>query len=191
MLEGQRRYVAHWRQSVLDGSGAVEILRHRAVERWLALQGEVGATVLDDVERRLTLLVIDRAWSQYLADLQALRDEVHLVALDGRDPLTEFRREAVKSFESWVENVDDEIVSIFATLPITRDGVDWDAAGLRGPSSTWTYLVSDQVFGPNVLRGLANRASIGLWGTLLLGPVLFAWGIYLHWKKRREWKRGA
>ena len=22
-------------------------------------------------------------------------------------------------------------------------GVDWEAAGLRGPSSTWTYLVSD------------------------------------------------
>ena len=145
--------------------------------------------MLDDVERRLTLLTLDRAWSQYLADLQALRDEVHLVTLDGRDPLTEFTRAAIASFERLIENVESEIVEAFATLPITREGVDWDAAGLRGPSATWTYLVSDQVFGPNVLRGLANRASIGLWGTLLLGPVLFAWGIYLHWRKRREMGR--
>ena len=43
----------------------------------------------------MTLLTLDRAWSQYLADLQALRDEVHLVTLDGRDPLTEFTRAAI------------------------------------------------------------------------------------------------
>ncbi len=108
------------------------------------------------------------------------------MTLDGRDPLTEFTRAAIPSFERLIENVESDIVETFAKLPVSRDGVDWDAVGLRGPSATWTYLVSDQVFGPNVLRGLANRASIGLWGTLLLGPVLFAWGIYQHWRKRRE-----
>jgi preprotein translocase subunit SecA len=184
MLEGQRRYVAAWRQGVLDGSAELDVLRRRSAGRWAALTSEVGVDVLHDVERRLTLLVLDRAWSQYLADLQALRDEVHLVTLDGRDPLTEFTRAAIPSFERLIDDVETEIANVFATLAVTRDGVDWDAAGLRGPSATWTYLVSDQVFGPNVLRGLANRASIGLWGSLLLGPVLFAWGLYLHWKKR-------
>jgi preprotein translocase subunit SecA len=184
MLEGQRRYVATWRQGVLDATAGLDLLRRRSPERWTALSGEVGEAVLHEVERRLTLVVLDRAWSQYLADLQALRDEVHLVTLDGRDPLTEFTRVAIPSFERLIDDVETEIAEVFATLAITRDGVDWDAAGLRGPSATWTYLVSDQVFGPNVLRGLANRASIGLWGSLLLGPVLFAWGLYLHWKKR-------
>jgi preprotein translocase subunit SecA len=186
MVEGQRRYIADWRQSVLDGSSELDLLRRRSPERFSALAAEVGLETLDSVERRLTLLTLDRAWSQYLADLQALRDEVHLVTLDGRDPLAEFTRTAIASFERLVENVEDGVVAAFASLAITRDGVDWDAAGLRGPSSTWTYLVSDQVFGPNVLRGLANRASIGLWGTLLLGPLLLAWGTYLHWKRRRE-----
>jgi preprotein translocase subunit SecA len=186
MLEGQRRYVAEWRQGVLDGSVELDLLRTRSAERWERLAGEVGGDVLAGVERRLTLLTLDRAWSQYLADLQALRDEVHLVTLDGRDPLTEFTRAAMASFEGFVGDVESAIVERFATLPITAAGVDWDAAGLRGPSSTWTYLVSDQVFGPNVMRGLANRASIGLWGAVLLGPVLFAWGLYLHWKQRRK-----
>jgi preprotein translocase subunit SecA len=189
MVEGQRRYVAAWRQGILDRTSAADLLRRRAAQRWEALLPEVGENVLERVERRLTLLVLDRAWSQYLADLQALRDEVHLVTLDGRDPLAEFTRTAIASFERLIEDVESEIVAAFASLPVSRDGADWDAAGLRGPSSTWTYLVSDQVFGPNVLRGLANRASIGLWGTLLLGPVLFAWGVYLHWKKRRELRR--
>ena len=41
-----------------------------------------------------------------------------------------------------------------------KHGVDWEREGLLGPSSTWTYLVSDQVFGPNLLRGLANRTGV-------------------------------
>jgi preprotein translocase subunit SecA len=189
MLEGQRRYVAEWRQGVLDGSAELDLLRGRAAERWERLESAVGREALFEIERRLTLLTLDRAWSQYLGDLQALRDEVHLVTLDGRDPLSEFTRVAIAAFERLIENVEAEIVAAFATLTVTPDGVDWDAAGLRAPASTWTYLVSDQVFGPNVLRGLANRPSIGLWGTILLGPVLFAWGLYLHWKRRGERRR--
>ena len=183
MVEGQRRYVAEWRQSVLEGC-ELDLLR-RGAARWERLAGEVGTDVLDAVERRLTLHVLDRAWSQYLSDLQALRDEVHLVTLDGRDPLAEFTRTAIASFERLLADVDEQIVAEFETLPVTRDGADWERAGLRGPSATWTYLVSDQVFGPNVLRGLANRASIGVWGTFLLWPVLFAWGVWLHWRRRR------
>ena len=189
MLEGQRRYIAAWRQGVSTKRAALDLLQRRSPKRWETLRGEVGDEIMDEVERRLTLLTLDRAWSQYLADLQALRDEVHLVTLDGRDPLTEFTRAAISSFERLIENVESEIVEAFATLPISRAGVDWDAVGLRGPSATWTYLVSDQVFGPNVLRGLANRASIGLWGTLLLGPVLSPGDLHALAKAQRHESR--
>jgi hypothetical protein len=116
--------------------------------------------------------------------MQALRDEMHLVTLDGRQPLAEFFRLAIGSFERLVERIEDSIAATFAALAITAEGVDWEAHGLCGPSATWTYLVSDHVFGRNVMLGLANRASIGLWGTILLWPVLFAWGLYLRWRRR-------
>ena len=45
--------------------------------------------------------------------------------------------------------------------------------------------------GGNLFRGLANRPGIGLWAALLLGPVLFLWGLALHWRRWRDRKRGA
>jgi preprotein translocase subunit SecA len=151
----------------------------------------VGPGLLGDAERRLTLLSIDRCWSEYLEEMQAVRDEIHLVALGGRTPLAEFNRGAIASFEPLLKRIDDTIVSGFESLRITADGVDWKGSGLRGPSATWTYLVNDNVFAGNLLMNLANRPSIALWGTLTLWPVLLAWGVYLHWRKRRGKSAGT
>lgn len=195
ILERQREYVAEWRQDVLEGRAELDLLEERCAERWRWLREEpphgLGADGLREIERRLTLLTIDRCWSEHLTELQAVRDEVHLVALDGRLPIAEFYRTAIAGFEALLARIDDEVVEAFEALRIGADGPDWDEAGLRGPSATWTYLVHDAVFGDNLFLGLSTRASIGLWAVLLLWPLLFAWGIYLQWKWRREAKRGG
>jgi preprotein translocase subunit SecA len=194
ILESQRRLLGDWRQGVLDGSSEVKLLQERLREhdpgRWRELRARVGDETLERVERRLTLLMIDRSWSEHLADLQQVRDEIHLVQLDGRQPVVEFYRLAIRAFEDLLERIDDEIVRTFESIEITRDGVDWEREGLLGPSSTWTYLVSDNVFGGNTLLSLANRPSIGVMAVMLpwLGPVLFLWGIFQHWLKRRKMK---
>jgi preprotein translocase subunit SecA len=187
ILERQRELMATWRQELLEERERPGLLEERAGERWRRLRDELGDPAVQDVERRLTLLVLDRCWSEHLTEMQAVRDEVHLVALDGRLPIAEFYRTAIAAFEELLERIDDETVAAFERLAIGRDGrPDWDEAGLRGPSATWTYLVHDDVFGGNLFLGLSNRASIGLWAVLLLWPVLLAWGIYLRWKRRKE-----
>ena len=187
ILERQRAYLADWRQSVLEGTAEPTVLR--TTDRWRALEPEVGEATLRDVERRLTLLAIDRCWSDHLAELQGVRDEVHLVALDGRQPLAEFYRTAIANFEPLLERIETETASAFATLPISPAGVDWTATDLRAPGATWTYLVHDDVYATNVMRTLATRASIGLWGVLLLWPVLLLWGLAERWKNRRKRSR--
>ena len=116
--------------------------------------------------------------------MQHIRDQIHLVKLDGRDPLTEFYRQAGPAYEALVERIDREVVETFERIEITADGVDWDREGLRGPSATWTYLVNDSVFGGNPLLMLANRPSMAL-GAIFTMPALFVWGLFLHWKKWR------
>jgi preprotein translocase subunit SecA len=186
IIEKQREYIQSWRQAVLEDRTALDLLESRCADRRKEVLAQVGPEVLHDIERRLTLLVIDRCWSEYLTEMQSLRDEVFLVTLDGRQPLAEFYRTAIRAFENLLERIDNSIVETFSSIEVTPEGVDWEAMGLRGPSATWTYLVNDNVFGSNVLLGLANRASIGLWGALVLGPVLFLWGLYLHWQRRRK-----
>jgi preprotein translocase subunit SecA len=185
ILEDQRHYVAGWRQTVLEDPASLDLLNNRHPTLWHELRSAVGEETLRQVASRLTLLTIDRCWSEYLTEMQAVRHEIHLVALDGREPLPEFYRTAIQTFEQLLERIDNEIVETFPDLQITAAGVDWERHGLRGPSATWTYLVSDNVFDSNVLLTLANRPALGL-GAIFAYPILFLWGLYLHWKRRKE-----
>jgi preprotein translocase subunit SecA len=189
LLEGQRGDLQEWRRAVLESRAETGLLARRSPERWSHLCAAHGEELAARLERRLTLLAIDRCWSDHLAEMQAVRDEVHLVALDGRDPLAEFYRTAGRAFEGLFARIDEAVVGAFEALSISPRGIDWDAAGLRGPSSTWTYLVNDAVFGGNPFLTLATRHSIGLWATLLLGPLLFLWAGVLRWRRWRSRRR--
>jgi len=173
-------------------------LRERALTvRRRAQGGEALDGLLPDcfalareIERRITLVTLDRCWSDHLAEMQAVRDEVHLVQLGGQDPFVEYCRTAKAAFEALLARIDDTIVEIFERIEVTAEGVDWEREGLRGPSSTWTYLVNDNVFGNNTFLGLANRASFGLWAVLVCWWLLIPWALVLHWRRWREGKRG-
>ncbi len=188
LIERQRLELEKWRQAVLEGRPKKRLLPQHS--RWQELEVLCGEQVLAGIERRLTLIAIDRCWSEHLEDMQALRDEVHLVTLDGRDPVTEFYRTAQVAFEDMISRIDQQIDETFERIEVTADGVDWERAGLTGPSATWTYLVNDNVFGGNTFLALSNRASIGMWAVLVLWPVLLAWGLMEH-LKRRLGRRGS
>jgi preprotein translocase subunit SecA len=117
--------------------------------------------------------------------MQAARDEVHLVQMGGRDPFTEFCLRAGAAFEALLVRIDDTIVETFERITVTADGVDWEREGLRRPSSTWTYLVNDNVFGSNTFLTLANRASFGMWAMLLCWWILIPWALVLRWQRWR------
>lgn len=184
VVESQRHHFHEWRQRLLIGevdSG----LQQRCASRWEQLKGTVPGAVLDGVAKRLTLVVMDRCWSDHLSELQRLRDGMHVVGYVGKDPVSEFTREAGEAFGDLMDEIQDEAGALFDELGIGPDGVDWAQHGLAGPSSTWTYQVNDQPFGSNAMRGLANRAGFAALGAIAAAPVLFIWGLVLHWKRRR------
>ncbi len=185
ILEHQRVEIQAWRQAVLEGKPQ-DLLEQRSPERWSRLCAEYGEDLLREIERRITLILIDRCWSDHIAEMQAVRDEVHLVQLGGKDPFAEFYRTAMAGFEALVDRVDDAIVETFERGEITADGVDWDREGLRGPSSTWTYLINDNVFGNNTFLTMANRPGFGLWAMLLCWWILVPWAIVLRWRSRKR-----
>jgi preprotein translocase subunit SecA len=83
--------------------------------------------------------------------------------------------------------IEDRIVETFATAKITADGIGLDQAGLRGPSSTWTYLINDQMMSElqRSLYGFGNSAfAIG--AVLTTWPLLIIWGI---WRRVTRGKR--
>jgi len=191
VIESQRAYLQLWRQQVLHGEIELELLSTRSPDRFHRLADTADVATLAEVERHLTLLLTDRCWSEYLAEMARVRDGVHLVTLGRKEPYDEFHARARDAFSRMVACLDDDIVSTFENLEITSDGADWETAGLRGPSSTWTYMVTDTPFEQDPLAGLARRPAAGAYAALLYAPMLIGWGVWRLLQRRWQRRRGG
>lgn len=65
---------------------------------------------LDDLERQIVLVAIDRQWQQHLYNMDSLRDGISLRAQGQKDPLVEYKNEAYKLFEALMSDIEDEAV---------------------------------------------------------------------------------
>jgi preprotein translocase subunit SecA len=185
VVERQRRAIRRWRESVLDRTAEPHLLAEGAAEKHARLLPVVGEKVLAEVERRLTLLAIDRCWSDHLAELREMREDSVLLAFAGRFPLAEFHRQAGESFQALEERIEDEIVRDFERIEVTAAGVDWEREGLRGPSATWTYLVGENPFGASGLMTPGGRT--GMVAAALGAPwLVLLHGLGVFWERRRR-----
>ncbi|MBO0859782.1 MAG: accessory Sec system translocase SecA2 [Chloracidobacterium sp.] len=144
MVDEQRRALQDWRMSVLTGEADLGLCAERFPKRYAELRDRFGDDVMRDAERAITLGHIDAAWAEHLALIAEIREGIHLVSLGRQDPLYEFTKLVAEEFMKLRQTIEERIVATFATATITENGVDLDRAGLRGPSSTWTYLINDQ-----------------------------------------------
>ena len=62
----------------------------------------------------------------------------------------------MRVFSGLLKDVEDRSAESFETVPITADGADLSAAGLKRPNATWTYLVQDNPFGTDIDRALRS-----------------------------------
>ena len=187
LVEEQRRLLQERRELFL-AAGESPLLRQACPERYAALEGEFGAEVVRRVERDIALYRIDRCWVDHLALVAGVRESIHLVTLGGQDPLDAFAREIGQAFGQMDERIDREVVETFATVEVGPDGVDLEAAGLRGPASTWTYQINDRLFDDwrdMFLRGTpGNSAALGM-GLAQAWPLAaYAW-LVQWWRGRR------
>jgi len=190
VVEAQRRYIQSWRREILEGSERLRLLGETCGSRYAEVEARVGEAMLHDIERRITLLVIDRCWCDYLAEMARVRDGIHLVTLGGKTPYEVFHTHARNALELTLEQIDGQIVEVFESIEVTDDGVDWEGEGLLGPSSTWTYMVTDAPFVTGPLTAMANRQSIGLVVAWMYWPLWIAWGFYRRYKMKREHAAG-
>ena len=76
-----------------------------------------------------------------------VRDSVHLFSMGGLDPFYEFQRRAGQAYRELLKRIDDGIVAKFNTVVVTANGIDLEGEDLIGPSSTWTYMITDHPAG--------------------------------------------
>ena len=84
----------------------IDVIDHLYEERKKA----IGENAIRDIEKLVSLSVIDTLWIQHLDSLDDLREGIGLRAAGQRDPLVEYKQESFSLFEKLLANIDYEII---------------------------------------------------------------------------------
>lgn len=133
-VEGQRNKIHSYRQAVLEGT----------------------APCRSELERQITLRVIDDLWADYLARLEEFRAGIpwqswaavpgFFVGTDYRDPHFTFLRQIDEWFPKLEVDIPEEVTRRLAKAE--QDG----GISLVDRGAVWTYLTTDQPFGAGTER---------------------------------------
>jgi preprotein translocase subunit SecA len=190
LMETQRRRIMERRQALLRNEELPDT-RRAEPERRATLVARAGEEEVRRAERDATLFHIDRAWRDHLAFAADLREGIHLVALGGGDPLTRFTTEMVQAFDRMGADIDAAVLEELGRVEIAADGLALHGLDVKGPSSTWTYIITDDPFRNQIGMMLTGggRTTIAIYAAVVLWPLLILWGLTDRFLRRRPGRR--
>ena len=158
IIDVQRSVVLEQRRAVLHEDLGSRQLAVDCPETYQRLVEEVGEEEVARAARLVTLYHLDRGWADHNAFLADLREGIHLRFLGRRDPLDEFNRDAVPAFKGFLDEARARAAEMFEKLEVVDGRLDVAAAGVKRPSTTWTYMVPDQPFSTD-LENIVGRVK--------------------------------
>jgi preprotein translocase subunit SecA len=87
-----------------------ELILEKAKAGYEEREKELGAENMRELERLVTLRVVDEKWMGHLDAMDQLRQGIGLRAYGQRDPLVEYKYEAYDMFNMMVEEIQEDIV---------------------------------------------------------------------------------
>jgi len=70
-----------------------------------------GKTIIRDIEKAVSLALIDDTWKEHLRSMDELKDSVQSASFEQKDPLVVYKMEAYNLFENLVNRVNEEVTS--------------------------------------------------------------------------------
>ena len=114
---------------------AVELVCADGEHHYEARETEIGTEAMREVERQVMLRLIDQRWREHLADMDHLREGIHLRGIGQKDPVAEWQREGFDMFGAMLERVYRDFVTYVMHVQIAPAPVD-DAAASGAASVT-------------------------------------------------------
>ena len=70
-----------------------------------------GKSIMRDIEKALTLAIIDHNWKEHLRSMDELKESVQAASFEQKDPLVIYKMEAYDLFERFIYKVNEEVSS--------------------------------------------------------------------------------
>ena len=94
----------------LSREDITEQLLSRMQEAYARKEAALTSTVMREVERVITLRVVDEYWMDHIDAMSDLRQGIVLRAYGQTDPVVEYKREGFEMFETMINTIREEIV---------------------------------------------------------------------------------
>jgi preprotein translocase subunit SecA len=67
-----------------------------------------GASIMRDIEKTITLAIIDDHWKEHLRNMDELKDSVQAASFEQKDPLVKYKIEAYSLFEDLINKINKD-----------------------------------------------------------------------------------
>jgi preprotein translocase subunit SecA len=87
--------------------------------------------------------------------------------------------------------IEQAVLEALEHIRVSGGRLDLEGLGIRGPSSTWTYLVNDDAFRNQIGMMLTGpgRTTIAIYAAAIMGPLLILWGLVDRLVRKRTARR--
>lgn len=68
-----------------------------------------GASIMRDIEKTITLAILDDHWKEHLRDMDELKDAVQSASFEQKDPLVKYKIEAYNLFEDLINKINRDV----------------------------------------------------------------------------------
>ena len=163
----QRKIIFTWRYGLLTDEQLPELVtpdNHK----------DLPEEALVKAKKTLLLYFINRHWSDFLDYMAYVKEGIHLNVVGGKNPIDEYHRTAIESFESMRGQITEDAQEALEKAAISAEGeIDLDKEGLHSPAATWTYLLDDSVDQFSSLPRIIKSVSNSIKGSLFSVSRLF------------------
>jgi len=136
--------------------------------------------LLDQLERHIILVGIDRLWQEHLYNMDSLRDGVQLRAQGQKDPLVEYKNEAYKLFQTLMYNIEGEVLRNLFRSTTNIETYERFLHDLP-------FQLSGQEAPPSAAQSIQQQQNVSVSGNVgnLNAPIPDESGLKLNLPKRR------
>lgn len=107
--EGSMQQLTGQLQSMHTREAIVDFLHRISTDMYEAREKQISPEITRQVERWVSLSVIDNLWMDHLEAIDDLREGIGLRGYGQRDPLVEYKNEAFSMFEHLVSTIESDI----------------------------------------------------------------------------------
>jgi preprotein translocase subunit SecA len=91
-----------------------------------------GKSIKTDVEKAITLAIIDDEWMEHLRNMDELKDSVQSASFEQKDPLVIYKMEAFKLFQSLIAQINEKVSSyLLKGTVVFQDGTRVEEARVQ------------------------------------------------------------